>query len=145
MLATRSKTIGASLFTVTPLPAMRTFVLQPRLAQPLAEAASAFGLVMGGGDRDVAEMAPIVGRFFAKLPPHELETIVRELLAGSQIDGKPLLDGNGQGGTFDAFMQGRTMDVWLLLWFALEVNYPDFFGRLGGLIARAEKAPASAA
>ena len=43
--------------------------------------------------------------------------------------------GCGIGDTLDAAMQGRTLDVWRLLFEAVRLNYPDFFKALGGSVA----------
>lgn len=144
--------IGGAVFTVSPLPAMRSFLLQPRIAPVLAEAGAILAEVAAGDadvlDLDVLELAPRilprVGQIFAKLPPEELRAITRELLEGATMDGVLLF--TGAGDPFDVKLRGRTLDVWRLLWFALEVNYPDFFGALAASrSAGAVKAGPSAA
>jgi len=117
------RTIGGNVFSVVPLPAMRSFALQPRLAPALAEVVGVLGSL--SGDLDVGALGPAVGRFFAKLPADELEAVTRELLAGATMDGAQLF--TAAGNPFDLVMRGRTLDVWRLLAFAVEVNYPDFF------------------
>lgn len=148
-------TLDGSLFVVTPMTAMRSFVLQPRLAPVLAEAGALFYALLGGlarsqgaesqedvkldvgalldADLDVNAIAAGMGRICAKLPPGELQAITRELLAGATMDGVQLFAAvQGDGDPFDIRMRGRTLDVWRLLWHALRVNYPDFFMALGG-------------
>ncbi len=150
--------IGANTFAVSPLTAMRSFVLQPRIGPVIAEAGALFfGLLrdvaksQGGEDAelsvsalleadvDVDKIAAALGRIFVKLPPAELQSITRELLAGSTMDGRQLFAAvQGEGDSFDIVMRGRTLDVWKLLWHALNVNYPDFFG---ALVASGKRAP----
>jgi hypothetical protein len=166
-MQTVQRTIGGSTFSVTPLPAMRSFVLQPRVAPVIAEVLAAMTKLLsvakppkaaaapaaeqeegeappaaaGGLDglldlrlEDVVglvdELVPVVARVCAKLPSAELEGIVRELLASTRMDGKPLF--TAEGNPFDVLMAGRTVDTWRLLLFAIEVNYPDFFALRGG-------------
>lgn len=132
--------IGGNVFCVTPLPAMRSFTLQPRLAPALAAVAEGIGAIGNLAEKqdldaiELAAIAPVVTRFFHALPPDRLEMVTRELLAGATMDGRPLF--TAEGNPFDVLMRGRSIDVWKLLWFALEVNYPDFFGAVAGKGAR---------
>jgi hypothetical protein len=153
------KIIGGNRFTVAPLTAMRSFVLQPRLAPVIAEVAAlvfaalesdAVKELMGAGadggavdlkamtvdqfmslDLDLGahadQLVNAVSRICTKLPPKELEGITRELLQGAQMDGKFLFGDDGN--PFDVLMRGRTIDTWRLLFFAVQVNYPDVFSR----------------
>lgn len=143
--------IGKDVFTVSPLTAMRSFVLQPRIGPVLAEAGALFfGVVRDvatkAGDDvevdvrallesevDLDKVAASLGRLFGKLAPAELESITRELLAGSTMNGAMLFAAvDGAGDMFNVLLRGRTLDVWKLVWHALRVNYPDFFGALAG-------------
>lgn len=136
--------IGGNLFTVTPLPAMRSFVLQSKLAPALSSIIGSIGSLAGGSlaETDVGALAPAVAGFFSKLGPDELEQVTRQLLGDATMDGKPLF--SPAGDPFNVFMAGRTMDTWKLLWFAVEVNYPDFFGLLGAAASsRGEKVTVS--
>ena len=144
-----TRVIGGNTFTVAALPAMRSFCLQPRIAPAVAEALGAIGGIVGGGDgvadRDVSGLAPAIGKFFSKLPAGELEEIVVELLTGATCDGRTLFNGTAHGAPFDLIMQGRTLDTWRLIAFAVEVNYPDFFDLLRGAAGKRPAAAASAA
>lgn len=127
-------TIGRDVFEVGPIPALRSFTLQARIAPALAEVAAAIQKVGASGtleEANVEELAPAVGRFFSKLPEAELEHVVRALLANTKMNGLPLF--SGAGDPIDTLMAGRTLDVWRLLWFALQECYPDFFVHLGAL------------
>jgi hypothetical protein len=138
--------LGSNVFCVVPLPAMRAFALQPRVAPALAALASAVGGVKGDlGDLDVTALGPAMAQFCAALPSTELEAVTRELLAGCTVDGLPLFGEAGAPGVFDHKMRGRTLDVWRLLWHAVKVNYPDFFALLAARRAgEAVDAPSAA-
>lgn len=131
-------TLGSNLFCVPALPAMRAFALQPRVAPAVATLVATLG-EMGGtlAEMDVAALGPAMSKFCAALPAAELEAVTRELLADATVDGVQLLP------VFDAKMRGRTMDTWRLLWHALKVNYPDFFGLLAARRAGGEAASPS--
>jgi len=153
--------LGGNVFVVNPLSALRSFALQPRIAPPLAEVfgvlASLKTTVQSAGnalemadkvgienlldaDIDIESVIPVVGRFFSKLPADELMSLVRELLSGATMDNIPLFTANGD--PFDVKMRGRTMDTWKLMWHAIKVNFPDFFGLLGASVgAKQEEAP----
>ena len=132
--------IGSNTFALSPLTAMQSFTLQPRLAPALTEAGVVLAkLAAGDGvagllNAEVDAVLPrAIGRFFEKLPPAELEAITRILLQSATMDGTALFaQVEGQGDPFNILMRGRTLDVWRLIWFAVEVNYPDFFALLPG-------------
>lgn len=142
--------IGPNTFRVEQLPAMRSFVLQPRILPVAAEVVGLFLDTLGKAgktagevsiasllDMDLAATAETfvaaVARCCLKLPPSELETITRELLCGATCDGQLLFQFDGKPGTFDLVMRGRTIDTWRLLFFAVQVNYPDFSSAVADL------------
>jgi hypothetical protein len=121
--------LGENRFRVLPLPAMRSFVLQAKIGPALAEVANVFGALKGNlADNDFSSIAPAVAGFFTRLGVEQLEEVTKALLQDATMDGKPLFSASGN--PFDLYMQGRTMHTWQLLWFAIEVNYPDFFAAL---------------
>jgi Phage tail assembly chaperone protein, TAC len=141
--------IGNNVFEVPAPSGMKSFALQQRILPVAGRVASVFIQLLGASKvsdindvlaADVLKVVPMalpaVGEVFSSMPPGELEAITRELLAQATCDRLPLF-GSQKGDAFDALMQGRTMDTWKLLWHALEVWYPDFFGRaakfLGGV------------
>lgn len=152
-------TLGTDLFTVNPLPGEESFVFQPRILPLVAELVALVGVTSGDappapeepvvppedsaepptpatkparklGDI-LAEAAPIVQRACAKMPPEELRVVLRTLLRGATMNGKPLY--TEQGNPINVLMRGRTIDLWKLVMFALQVSYPDFFGLFRGL------------
>jgi len=160
-VVSRELQIGDRLYNVQPLTAMRSFVLQPRLAPVVAEAAALFfGVARGvaGGDTEISvaalleadvdldKLVQAFGRIAEKLPPRELEDITRQLLAGATCNEQLLFAAvQGAGDPFDVLMRGRALETWRLLWHAVRVNYPDFFAALAGSAAPAPAASPSAA
>jgi hypothetical protein len=155
--------LGGNRFQVPPLPALRSFRLQPRIVPVFAEVAGLLFAVLSKSGIElkdakvedilavdtsalpVAEIVETTTRVCLKLPPNELELIVRELLDGATMDGKPLFMGSAAGDPFNVFMQGRTLDTWRLLIFAVQVNFPDVFSRRGASGGATPAASSSAA
>ncbi len=151
MSQAQTRQIGDRTYTVNPLPAMQTWRLQPKLAPAAGELAALYAWfvreslrITDGGRVDVGNdvlrllpeladqlpnAAAAIRRICDVLPPGDLELITRTLLRTAKCDGKPLFT-DGGGDPFDILMQGRTMDTWKLLVFAVEVSYPDFFASL---------------
>ncbi len=152
MGALPERKIGPDVFTVAALPAMRSFILQPRLAPLLGIVIEALAGAQRRGisslkdlvdheDDVLALIGPVIGKLSSVLPPVELEAITKELLYGAAMNGRALF--TPEGNPFDVVMRGRTMDTWRLLLFALEINYPDFSGALGSIGASGQVAASS--
>lgn len=144
--------LGNNTFEVPPPTAMRSFALQQKLLPIVGRVANVFlqllgleldvtKLVMTDVMRVLPEALPYVGQIFSEMPDDELERLTRALLrdgkfgAGLAPPTAPLFSGGAAGDAFDLLMQGRTTETWQLLWYAIEVWYPDFFARAGGLFA----------
>lgn len=146
MLRSQSIKIGEHTYEVTPLLAregLRTWNLLVSLAAaPLARvlravssdalnAASRSGkLDMAAlGELDASHLADAAQAFFAELDGAKQDRLLETLLDTARVDGQELWP------VFDVHFQGRYDAVYRLLWFALEVNYGPFVGRLlqGGL------------
>lgn len=138
-------TLSGRTYTVPPPTGMRSFALQQRILPVASRIASVFAHLLGVAgagkllDADIASVLPSalphLGAVFADMPAGELEAITRELLRDTTVDKMPLFGSPG-GDLFDAYMRGHTLDVWMLLWHALEVWYPDFFTHARSLLAR---------
>lgn len=138
MLKAQTKQIGGRQVTVSPMNAWDTYLLEPEIAPLVMDVAPVIlaARVDGGVDVDAAlrEAVPALGRICARLPREKLKALTEQLLFASLVDGRPLLE------NFNALFSGRTLELWQILYFALEVNYPDFFTRLRGFDA-GRKAP----
>lgn len=150
-------TLGENTFDVPPPKGMRSFALQQRIlpvagrvAEVILHFVGATGVQVDnisdllGSDvlKVLPHAMPAIGNVFSSMPAGELETITRELLGDATLRrGKtPMkLFGAPAGDPFDQIMQGKSLDTWKLLWHALEVWYPDFFGLAAGLTGGAEK------
>ena len=142
-MANLTKEIGGHAYSIQPLPAMRAFILQPKLAPILSEIGRTLAQVAGSrgislemlGDTDVLDvLGATVTKLCEILTPKDLETITRELLTGATRDNLPLF--TGQGDPFEVLMQGHTIEIWQILGLAVEANYPDFFGVIGGFVKK---------
>lgn len=140
-MAPPSIVLGQDTFTVSPLPAMDSFAMQSRIAPIVVELlALAAALLQAGGEAlsektdlgkvdlsklDMGTIGPAVARICKAMPAPELRAVTTELLQSATINGQLLAP------MFDLKMQGRTVDTWRLLFFAVRVNYPDFFALVG--------------
>jgi hypothetical protein len=149
--------IGKDTFDVPPPKGMRSFALQQRILPVVGRVAEVILHFVGATGAKVDSMAdllgsdvmkvlplamPAIGNIFASMPAGELETITRELLGEASLRrGKVTMKlfGASAGDPFDQIMQGRSLDTWKLLWYALEVWYPDFFEIAAGLKGGAQK------
>lgn len=131
--------IGERTFVVPPPKGMQSFSEQQRILPVAGRIIGVLAHLLGLSSADAEKLldsdvlkvlpqaVPHIGEIFAQMPPSELERITRALLSDAKCDGLPLFGSPG-GDAFDLLMQGRTLDTWRLLWHALEVWYPDFFG-----------------
>lgn len=150
--------IGDDSFEVPAPTALRSFALQQRILPIVGRAVGVLAHLLhlekdagldGLLEKDVTavlpQFLPALGDIFSTMPIGELDYITRQLLDGSTMNGVQLFGVNPAGAAFDALMRGRTLDTWRLLWYALGVWYPDFFGLAAGLRATARKASRSPA
>ena len=147
MSAPNTITLGGNTFAVPQLPALDSFDLQTRLIPPIAEIIGSLGRAgalsalmssvlsgekvdIGGMDLDgmIASAGPSLAAVFGKMGRGELRALLQDLLGGVTMDGKSLF---GPGLPVNLLLIGRTVDLWKLAWFAVKVNYPDFFSLLG--------------
>lgn len=148
-------TIGDKIFEIPSPPAMRSFALQQSILPVAGRFAGVLAQVLGAGNmeellkKEVVSVLPSVlpglGEIFSMMPPGELERITRTLLADAtcaMADGAKVRifapAGSTGGDLFDSLLKGKTIDIWRLLLHALEVWYPDFFGRARVLFVAAK-------
>jgi hypothetical protein len=133
-------TLGGNTFVLQPLLAKQSWMLQPRIAPPLLEVFRLLPMVQTDIksvlDLDTNILIDIMNNFFKKLPPDEIYAVTSVLLTGATMDGKPLFTESGN--PFDILMRNRTIDTWRLLWFAIQLNYADFFMALGAKSGKAK-------
>jgi hypothetical protein len=87
-----------------------------------------------------ADVAAELGSIVGALRPGDLQTIIHGLLQGGEatVDGRPMWPSTDDK-VFNELFAGRTSELWAILWFAVQENFPDFFRRRGG---SAVKSPA---
>jgi len=138
LVQSQTREIGGRTLALKPLPAMQAFGLQPIVA-PVA------GRVLGAilrhfGDDSSVSLATLdlaalmahapamvaeLGEALGAIKPADLVALVRGLLGGATLDGMPLFPTSDDAHFNEVFAE-RTRDLWLCLWFAVQVNYPDF-------------------
>lgn len=132
----KSRVIDGRTFEVEQLGAMAGIKMLRRLTAALGPAlAKLVGDAKGGGavlDRSVSELAGAVEALVDRLPEAELESLIKALLQGATIDGKPLL------AVMELELAGQTLTILQVVAFAIEVNFGDFFAALGARSARAQ-------
>jgi hypothetical protein len=139
--------LGKQTFKVPTPKGMRSFALQQRILPVASRLITAVVMIVKDGgipeiptddngeknllNVDLANVLPsalpYLSKVFSDMPSGELEAITKELLKDATFDGHPLFSDNGED-AFDGLMAGRNLDIWKLLWHALQVWYPDFFG-----------------
>lgn len=139
-----SRLINGRTYTLSPIPALQSFALQPLLAPIVGRLLGLILAVVGNDDSlsldsisisnlmaAAPNLAPELGAALGSLKPADLVTLLRGLLGGASVDvgagiAVPLWP-TSDDKRFNALFAGRTRDLWLLLWFAITENYPDFF------------------
>lgn len=135
----QSRVINGRTFELDPVPALQGFALQPLIAPAAGRVVGAI-LRLVGDDEGLSletldlqtlmarapELAAEFGDAMGALKPADLVLLVRGLLGAALVDRTPLFP-TSDDRRFNEIFRGRTRDLWLLLWFAVQVNYPDFF------------------
>lgn len=126
-LTTQDREIGGVVYRVQQHPARRALRLQARIGKV---AGALLSSVSGGKGLAEVDVGSLVERVFDTLSPDDFEKLAEDLFACTQI-----VEPSGAlvplWPVFDTRMQGRTMDVYKLGAFVLEVNFRDFFDALG--------------
>lgn len=143
MRETRSKDIDGVTFTVQQLPALRASRLLFKLTKAVSPAVMKLA---GAGDlrnlmrADTSALSEAASMLFQAFTPEEFDALVREVLEGATItvDGRTVAALPG----VDLELAGKTATLMRGVWFALGVNFGDFFDVLRGLVA-AGAAPAT--
>lgn len=141
------RAIGDCTYRVTQLtsePARRLFV---RLFNVLGPSIGQLtGAVKSGSAILDADLSGVFATLARDLTPDELEAVIKVLCDNKTIaydhDGKwPKLDKKD----FDFHFTGEVGKMFKVLAFAIEVNYRDFLGEIGGLFRAQQAAPATSA
>lgn len=154
-MATRK--IGGREVVLEPIAPMLSFSLQPLIAPAagrivgliLKELGSEEGvsidtLTIGDLMARAPRVATELGDAFGCIKPEDSIRVLRGLLAQATCDGIPLFPVAGSDKVFDGLFRGRTRDLWEILWFGIQVNYPDFLPARVGSVATSPVAGPSA-
>lgn len=132
MLKKEIKIIDGETFELTQMMATASLRLLPRLGAAMGPALSKLSITSKDiGHLDLTMAGEAIAALTQKLTSDELDYIVQQLLYSLAVNGKPCEPGPGKA--FDIIFAGRTLLVFKLLKFALEVNYGDFFAAAGSL------------
>lgn len=127
------KRIDGVEYEVRMLPATRATKLLVKLGKMLGPAFAAIARGEGGIDREIdgALFAGAVSALFASADPDEVDAILKELAEVTLADGKGLRP------IYDIHFAGKIGRLMKWAAFALQVQYEDFFGALGSVLAEA--------
>lgn len=130
MLKRKSLKVGDVEVAVVMIPARAAFSMSKDVAAIAAQLLGALGkLGTKSLEADLGAIGPELGAALTGIEASKLDALLAGLLATSEakINGVwlPLL------GQIDDVFAGRVMDLYLCLFEAVRLNYPDFFDRLG--------------
>ncbi len=145
-LKSETREVGGFTYHATQLPAMRAEKLWARLVRVFGPAlAEVFAGVESLEQMNLVGVAPALRDLFTRLTEEERTHILREVLGSVEVE-----EGGRRGPLWpvvDAHFTGRLKDLYAVAWFALEVNFSDFFDglgeKLGALLARVSSTGAS--
>lgn len=147
----KSKIIGDCTYKVTPFLAIEAIKLKTRLIKLLAPA---IGRMLGGleniNKNDILDsklngemIGSALEHLFSNLGEDEYIALLKRLLANTIAEVKTsgaapknYVFGSGDE-AFNIVFSGRTLDLYKVIFFILEVNYPDFFALMGDFGSRA--------
>jgi hypothetical protein len=145
----KTKEIGGIQFSVTPFPAIEAFKLKAYLIKKFAPAFSQIlGIINGvpenGNILDIKFDGDVITKavkeLIIQLDENEFTEFLRRLLrnvcARINVDGKDLelyFTMERFETSLDIVFSGNLFNVYPVLLFVLEANYPDFFGKAGGI------------
>lgn len=123
-----SRVIDGLEVTTAQLPVMRASALMARLGRVFTPALTKIGSLADLTlSDDVSALAPALMALFEQLDGGEAQALIRESLAGTSViqDGKQIPLSSEEA--INLVFTGRLRTMLLVMKFALEVNYADFF------------------
>jgi hypothetical protein len=135
------RTIEGFTYEVFALPAWTAVEVFQQLTRLVAPVVGGLGKLEG--PEGLQALGGAVERLVSALPPAELQRLAKLLLSSALVT----LENGRQAQVLDVadlHFQRRTLALWRLLAFAIEVNFPDFLAPLRSLGARLAGRAASA-
>lgn len=127
-----TRTIDGFTYEVFALPAWNAVEVFQQLTRALVPALA--GVAKAEGPEGLAALSGAVERMLTSLQPAQVLHLSKVLLAGARVVV------NGQNVELlpivDVHFQRRTLALWKVLAFAVEVNFPDFLAPLRGIAGR---------
>jgi len=147
MFEPKSKTIDDINFKVMPLPAIEALKLKAYLLRTFSPAlGQALGSLNSGGDGlniNGKEMAGALQTLFSQLSDADYIDLVKRFLKSVICEvpaaggGNTVVDFQSEfDAKLDLVFGGKLMTLYPLMYFILEVNFPDFFAKVGGFGSR---------
>jgi hypothetical protein len=135
MRTSHEKTIDEVTITIRQLPAMKSMKF-------FREVVGCFGpslMSIAGDSTEEDAISGAIEQLMMNLTDDKLQKMVDTLFLDAlvELDGKPR-NLVGHNGVFDLVFQGKVFTIFKFLWFALEVNYEDFFEGSTGIKAQLE-------
>lgn len=136
-----TKTIDGIELTLGPMLGMQALRVQHRLFKCVVPSLSkAFGALEGANlanlslaDLQVDKLSAALVQFFKDCTEDDLVSLAKSLLEGGLANHVPLSK------TMDLVFQGKILTLYkAMAWAVVEVNFPDFFGQMPGLLAQAQ-------
>lgn len=127
MIETKEKIINDSTYSVTQMPAMRALRMQARLIKLFGPALGVLFVAEmkneGEGDKEIGNSLALLA---SQLDEKNFDSLVLDLMQGVRKNGveltKPIMD---------LEFAGKLNELFMVIYFVLEVNYADFFQENG--------------
>jgi len=139
---TKTKEIDGITFKVTQFTASESFGIKRVLANLVAPLLFS---IMGDAEIgksildskiDFKSLSSALQNALNSLPEHEFLALLKRMVKNTQaetvMDGKPVSLILSEDAHFDMCFTGKTLTIYPLLFFILEVNFPDFFSKVKG-------------
>lgn len=139
MIETKTKVIDGFTFASTQLPPLKAYPLSARVASILLPAFTRLmssGLDFSDADKffaqDAAKLLPVLEPMLETLAKKDNEDLPQKLLAGTTVQipdeqGNATLISLASPEGINRAFQGRGLLLYKVLWFAVQVNFADFF------------------
>ncbi len=129
MIETREKIIEGSNYSVTQLPARKALRLKTKLIKCFGPMLAQLFLTVSDGESESDKKISLVHAIeilSQSIDENTFENLVMELLQGVRKNGVEL-----NQATFDLEFAGNFKELYLVLFFVIEVNFSSFFSLIG--------------
>lgn len=123
----KSREINGTTYKVTQMDALTALSVQAKLVKILGPA---FGEVANGATRETIVKA--VAKLTENFDDENVVALIQKLFAKNifeevVVEGTPI----NKPIEFNTYFSGKTLDIWLVTFFILEVNFADVLGKFG--------------